>query len=948
MFSLFRKAVVVAIVVALLPMRAPAAQTGSVSGTVRSGDGAPIGSAAVSLRGVASLTTTSDAHGTFTFANVTPGAYTIVVSKAGFQTYENENVLVFIGETEQVDVVLAASSFSSLKTIASVSSNAPGVAPINTSTASISSISNQVFADQGVTQVTKVLNETPGIISAITPESGNGASQGSFQSIQIRGALPYETEQLIDGHPTPLSLSGTFDPIYLNPALLQDVEVVKGPGSMPSEINYSIGGTVNYITLQPTRTPEESVTFGADGWGGIDMALRATGSTRSHFIDYAFGYASDGTPGPLHNYDVAGSQVYLVAGNPPWTVNGHQVAQVPESFGAYPPTSNYAGIGGLQYTEPMYVCCWPINTGYNSRAELGKIRLNFSQTSSLTLSYLGGQAFTDLGGVDLTSIQPIGSNNGSFSIFSPPAGYTGSVPAGTAIPFDLAAFLPQYESVQQNLYQAEFRTSFSGITMLARYFVAQDSDYVYIQTAQDSSFGFSGQAWGGLLLCPIGATANPAAGTCSSGTPTMTYFNGQEAQFGVASATDSDLELDHLRGGSLDFDRPFANGDDVELSVDQSNHDSTSWEDVATVGPGFYTLPPGASQQFTTESLRGHFFVAPKVFAGLSDYAIQYASHFTDDGGTTWQDATRAYNAPRFALTWQPNNDVSWRLAAGSSIAPPQLSQLSSQGTQPLPNINGAPTFYTQNLNNGDIAPETAWGYDLGVDKRITRSTAVSIDLYDETLRNEFLSSTSLIGSYEGLPLYGTETANLGHARYDGVEFGLLHTPVWGWGWKLQGSLERAYAYDLPQYFYCSVPGPGCTPNTNLGIQPNVNFPASGLGYNTLNGTAVPYSMGYGEINYRTPYGTYYLLGSTYYGSNNAFSRPAFFIFSASIREPIHEGTTLQFSVDNIFDTYGQDWTEYFGGIPTPLVGGMQGLTVGGNYGPTTFRLILNQQFGKK
>ena len=94
-------------------------------------------------------------------------------------------------------------------------------------------ISSQVFQDQGVTQVTKVLNETPGIISAANPENGNGASAGALQSIQIRGALPYETEQLIDGHPTPLSLGGTYNPIYLNPALMDNVSWSKVPARCP-------------------------------------------------------------------------------------------------------------------------------------------------------------------------------------------------------------------------------------------------------------------------------------------------------------------------------------------------------------------------------------------------------------------------------------------------------------------------------------------------------------------------------------------------------------------------------------------------------------------------------------------------------------------------------------------------------------------------------------------
>jgi outer membrane receptor protein involved in Fe transport len=960
MQSFLRTSLVAVLIAAFtfVPLVAFAAATGAVTGTVHTADGAPVGGATVALRGATTQYTTSDAKGAYNFAAVAPGEYTLVVSKAGFNDYRNDFVLVFIGETQTVGVALTPSSFNQLSTIATVQTNAPGRAVLNTSSASVATISSQVFQDQGVTQVTKILNETPGIISAASPENGNGASAGALQSIQIRGALPYETEQLIDGHPTPLSLGGTYNPIYLNPALMDNVELVKGPGSMPEEINYAIGGTVNYVTLQPTLTNQSEFIIGSDNYGGVNTVIRLTGSFPGHKLQYAAGFATDGAPGPLRNYPIAGSQVNLVAGLGTPTINGQQIAQPIEGFGLYAPTSNYAGIGGVQFNEPMYVCCSDANTAYYSRNELAKLRYNFSQNTSLTVSYLGAQAFSDLGGVDLTSLQPIGAAQTSFSIFSPPPGYTGSVAPGTGIPYDLEAFVPQYESIQQNLIQAEFRTSLGPWAMLARYFAGSDRDYAYIQTAADGSLGFSGAAWGGMLLCPPGATVT-GVGTCSSGPATMTYFNGQNTAFNVADATNIDLEEDHLRGESLLFTRPFGNGDDLSFSFDQAHHDSISYTDDATEGPPFYGLPPGASQNFTTEMLRGHFYVAPRVFVGLSNYFIQYSSHYTDDGGTTWHDATRGYVAPRLGLTWEPNNNTSWRFAGGWSIAPPQLALLSSPGSQPEPNITGAPTYYTQNINNGAIAPETAFGIDLGVDQRVSRSTLVSVDLYDETLRNMFLSSTSLIGTYAGLPLYATGTTNLGYAKYTGIEAAVQRAPLVGWGYKVQTALTRAYAYNLPSTFYCSAPptppATVCTPDTNLGIIPGANWSAGGLGFNTINGSAMPYMMGYAEINNRAHNGAYYLLGTTYYGSNNSFSRPAFFIFNAAISYPIHNGTKLQFSVDNIFDTYGQSWTNYFGGINTPLaapaanaLGGpaTSGLTVAGNYGPTTFRVQLIQQIG--
>ncbi len=291
-----------------------AGATTTVTGTVHSSDGAPVAGANVDLQGVAHLTQRSDATGNFTFSDVAEGLYTLVVSKAGFTSYR-EDGLAAAGGTVTVNVVLNIASFSSLRTIASVTTNQPGVAPINKSTASVSTISGQVFANQGQQQVTKVLNQTPGIItSPYSPGNGNpsnGGSPASAQTPQIRGALPYETESLIDGHPVSVGAAGYYSPNLLNPWLLQDVELIKGPGSMPEEINYAINGTVNYRTLDPTPTHRQSVQFGYDGWGGVSTVFKATGSTTNHKLGYAVGYVTNGAPGPLKNYTYSASQLPL-------------------------------------------------------------------------------------------------------------------------------------------------------------------------------------------------------------------------------------------------------------------------------------------------------------------------------------------------------------------------------------------------------------------------------------------------------------------------------------------------------------------------------------------------------------------------------------------------------------------------------------------------------------
>ncbi|MBC5803406.1 MAG: TonB-dependent receptor, partial [Candidatus Eremiobacteraeota bacterium] len=709
-----------------------------------------------------------------------------------------------------------------------------------------------------------------------------------------------------------------------------------------------IGGSVNYRTLEPTRTFHSAVELGIDNYGGTSPSVRITGSTPTHLIDYAFAYALNGTPGPLHNYPVAGSQLPLDYGAAPYFINGRGFAGSPIGLVASK-TPQYAGLPGeVYFAPPIYVCCYNLNTQYLNRAELAKLRFNLSQQTALTVSYLGAQSSSDQTGVQASSLTPFGSYM-NFSSFAPPPGYTGSVPAGTGIPFDLVANLPLRNSIQQSLFQSELRSALGKTTILARYYAGTDNQYLYdFQQATNESF--SGNAWGGAALCGVGVAFSFSTLTCADGAaPTPTYFNGQPTSFTSGDAQLTTLHQDHLRGYSLELDEPIA-GNLITLAFDRSHHDSIFTEDAPVDGVVGYQLAPGSGQQFTTILARGQFAVTPRLTTTISNYAIQYTSHYTGDGGVTFQDSTHAFDAPRLSLLWRPNVDVSWRFALGSSIAPPYINLLSAPAQIPQPNSVPA-TYFNLNTNNGNIKPETAFGYDLGFDKRIMRSMSLSTDVYLTNLHDLFLPSTFQQGTYASaasggkpLPLFINQTRNLAFARYEGFELALQNAPLAGYGFKLQGALQRGYPYNLPAGFYDTAVGPY---TTNLAIISGANFQPSGLGYNGLVGR-VPYSTGYGELNFRTLHGLYANLGLTYYGPNNSFNRPAFGVASAAVRVPLAPNASLQFSGDNLTGAYNQAYFGYFDGVPIPLVNGAHGAktgyvgtTDGGNYGPATLRASL-------
>jgi len=962
---LFSSFFAVLLVVNPLAVRAQAgAPVGAISGVVTTSDGAPIANAQVSLEGAHGPSgVRTGADGTFSLNGIAPGIYSIVVARSGFATARQTGIAVTGKAVVNVRVALAQASFSSLRTIGSTSTTFGGKSQINTSTAAISTISAQAFLDQGQTQIQEILNETPGIITTHFEE--NGASEGSDEEVQIRGGLPYETESLIDGHPLSIGANGNYNPLLISPGMLQNIEIVKGPGSFPTEINGAINGTVNYRTLEPTRTPEQAVTFGSDQYGGVTTTLRATGSLPKHVIDYAFAYSTNGTPGALLNYPAAsGTTNFSDLGAAPYFINGQQIA-APTICDAVSPclpssTPQYIGYPGeIRVSQPLYFCCSPLNTGFHQTNELAKIRFNITQQTALTLTYLGGaDAFDDNGSI-LDDFRGGGVN---FFNFEPPAGYTGSVPAGAQPFFDDNAGVNESAASQTGLFQTELRSAFGNVTFLGRYYASFETDFL----ASPGNSTLALNAWGGVPLCPLGDSATLTGCSVPGGgivAPTETYFNNTPVTIGGTGGDVLDqTNADHSRGESFEFDLP-SGANTYSVSFDRSNHDSSEFADAPDIY-GFvgYELAPGSGQQFTTYALKAQLAIVKGLSATVGDYFINYKSHFSGNGGATYGDSSDSDNAPRVAFEDRINTDTSARFSAGASIAPPFISLLSAPPAQPQPNIAGAPNYYTLNLNNGLVKPETAFGYDLGIDRRLAPRITFTGDIYLTNVWNSFLPQTYQDGTYTATsgaatgktePLFVTQTGNLGQSRYEGIEAAVASDPVAGFGYKIQGALMRAYPYNISNSLYATASGPY---STNLAVIPNVNYePSGGIGFNGIGATSgrVPYSQGYAEVNYKKNrwYGNF---GVTYYGPNNTYNNPAFGVVSGTLRYQVTKRGSIQFSGYNITQAYATPYEVFFGGIPVPLVNGIHGATSGnlgttdsGNIGPATYRLLFTQALGR-
>ena len=909
------------------PSPAPAvATTGALFGTVTDAQQHPAPGTVVTIAGPITTRLVTDSKGAFSAPNLPQGLYRIEVTKAGFTPAEQSDIAVNAGVTTTARIQLQAAQFSSIRQIGrvEVSSNARNA--ISTSTAAVSTIAGDAAIQQGQLTLTRVLDQVPGLSIGIgSGFAGDAIANGASPLVtgipSLRGSLPYETASLIDGHPISIGVYGTFNPAILSPYVLQDIEVVKGPGASAPNINYAIGGTQNFRTLEPTRQNYVAVDTGIDQFGGQSLNLRTTGSLANGKLGYAFDYAAAGTQGPDRGYDPEDplnlSTGAIVDGQIACNTKATQTACFPSTV---PTKTNFQAASNL--TAPLLLCCPKIALNSYSRHELAKLRYNFTPTTSLTLSYLGGQLRGSSFAANLFLFPSY--------FFGPPAGYSSNVyPPGFPTPQNLQG--PSELDNNANLYQADFQTAVGPVTLNARSYLSSNNvanlQYGFGQTPGTDTV--SGALYGGV---PLGTATTP------------TIFTGQPGTVTLTNAYVGTRTYDVLHGFTVEADVP---GGKNLYSLSYDHVHTASSGDTRTSFGDTVLVFPGSGQSFQTIMARGQFQVGSQLQATLSNYAISYTDTYTQDRGATFASATHAYDAPRLAFSFRPDRDTSVRAAVGFSIAPPYIQLLTNQSA-PQPDRT-PPTLFTTTGNAGDIAPETAFGFDFGADRQIA-GNVLSADFYQTTLRNQFLSTTELSGTFTAppgnpygavgnYPFYTTQTRNLGHSRYEGVELAVHRTPLRGAGYRVQGYLQRSYAYDLPPGFYDTASGKN---TTNLGIFANANFQTTGQGYNGLSQSRVPYSGAYGELNYHFRSDAFFLLGTTYYGSNNAYNRPAFAVVDTSFTQPLTKQVSLQLSISNLTNAYSAFQYDIYGGVPTPLVNGNLGYTAGNVIGPSTTSLLLH------
>jgi outer membrane receptor for ferrienterochelin and colicins len=210
------------------------------------------------------LGTTSNENGLYKLKNIPKGTYTLTVSCVG---YQSKSVKISINDNQQIIHNFSLSENSSLDEIV-ISGTLKPVTKTN------SPVPVEVYSKTFFKK-----NPTPSIFESLQNVNGvrpqlncNVCNTGDIHINGLEG--PY-TFVLIDGMPLVSGLSTVYGLTGIPQALIERVEVVKGPASTlyGSE---AVGGIINIITKKPTNAPVLATDILTSSWGEVntDIGLR--------------------------------------------------------------------------------------------------------------------------------------------------------------------------------------------------------------------------------------------------------------------------------------------------------------------------------------------------------------------------------------------------------------------------------------------------------------------------------------------------------------------------------------------------------------------------------------------------------------------------------------------------------------------------------------------------
>lgn len=249
------------IVLLLLSTGISYAQTGNISGSVKTSEGKPADLVTINIKGTGK-TAVTDKKGKYQLKGIKPGQYTLIATFIGLVNQE-QPVEVKSDETVTIDFLLKESADQLQEVIISsrkanrVTATVAKMPLKNLENPQVySSVSVEILKQQGITNYDDAMRNIPGIARTweSTGRGGDGASYFALRGFEAQAGL-------INGLPG--LTSGNLDP-----ASVEEIQVMKGPsGTLFGASFYGYGGIINTITKKPYNNFGGEVVYNMGSFG---------------------------------------------------------------------------------------------------------------------------------------------------------------------------------------------------------------------------------------------------------------------------------------------------------------------------------------------------------------------------------------------------------------------------------------------------------------------------------------------------------------------------------------------------------------------------------------------------------------------------------------------------------------------------------------------------------
>ncbi|HEX8806654.1 MAG TPA: TonB-dependent receptor, partial [Candidatus Aquilonibacter sp.] len=245
---------------------------------VHTSAGAPLAGAQVVLHGPNTYTEFTDKSGVARFT-ANAGTYNVDTSAQG---YHGVSIDLFLRDSAAIDVTLEPLDAPTLRTIGTVTVDGRltpirGVIPTVT-------VTRADMDRLGNNRVIDALMALPG--ATFTRPDGGSAS--AITVVSLRGPDPSESLVALDGQLLNDGNTGDLDLSRFPVAAFAAVDVSEGLGPEDSNGSNTFGGSINFVSLRPTVTPQFNFQESGGSFGQSEQWINATGTHDR--LGYAFAF----------------------------------------------------------------------------------------------------------------------------------------------------------------------------------------------------------------------------------------------------------------------------------------------------------------------------------------------------------------------------------------------------------------------------------------------------------------------------------------------------------------------------------------------------------------------------------------------------------------------------------------------------------------------------------